>query len=52
LLRVLGHDVVEFDTLLAHLETDAASLNSQLLLLELNGQLERLPGGRFQRVVR
>jgi DNA processing protein len=52
LLGALGHDAVEFDTLLAQLGGDAASLNSQLLMLELDGHLERLPGGRFQRVVR
>jgi DNA processing protein len=52
-LAALGHDAVEFDTLLAQLgHADAAGLNSQLLMLELDGQLERLPGGRFQRVVR
>jgi DNA processing protein len=52
LLAALGHDAIEFDALLAHAGIDAARLNSQLLMLELNGHLERLPGGRYQRVVR
>jgi DNA processing protein len=52
LLAALGHDAMEFDVLLAHAGIDAARLNGQLLMLELDGQLERLPGGRFQRVVR
>jgi len=51
LLDALGPDPVDFDVLLALSGTDAASLNSRLLMLELNGQLERLAGGRYQRVV-
>jgi DNA processing protein len=51
LLAALGHDPVDFDVLLAHAGIDAAQLNGQLLMLELDGRLERLPGGRFQRVV-
>jgi DNA processing protein len=52
LLAALGHDPIDFDALLDHAGLDAARLNSQLLLLELGGHLERLPGGRYQRVVR
>ncbi|MFL6676655.1 MAG: DNA-processing protein DprA [Massilia sp.] len=52
LLAALGHGPVGFDALLAHTGSDVASLNSELLLLELVGLLERLPGGVFQRVVR
>jgi DNA processing protein len=52
LLAALGHDAIDFDALLAQAGIDAARLNSQLLMLELNGHLERLPGGRYQRVVR
>jgi DNA processing protein len=52
LLAALGHDAIGFDALLAQAGIDAARLNSQLLMLELNGHLERLPGGRYQRVVR
>jgi DNA processing protein len=51
LLDALGHEPVEFDVLLGQAGGDAASLNSRLLMLELNGQLERLAGGRYQRVV-
>jgi DNA processing protein len=51
LLAALGHDPVEPDTLLASLDLSPALLSSQLLALELAGLLERLPGGRVQRVV-
>jgi DNA processing protein len=52
LLTALGYGPIGFDALLAHTGSDAASLNSDLLMLELGGLLERLPGGVFQRVVR
>jgi DNA processing protein len=52
LLGKLGHDPIGFDTLVREAGGDAASLNSQLLLLELAGMIERLPGGAVQRVVR
>lgn len=52
MLEAIGHDPVGFDTLAATLRVDAACLNSQLLLLELAGLVERLPGGGVQRVVR
>jgi DNA processing protein len=52
LLAALGHDPVEPDTLLASLDLSPALLSSQLLALELAGLLERLPGGRVQRVVK
>jgi DNA processing protein len=51
LLAALGHDPVEPDILLASLGLSPALLSSQLLALELAGMLERLPGGRVQRVV-
>lgn len=51
LLAALGHGPIGFDTLLAHTGSDAASLNSELLMLELGGLLERLPGAMFQQVV-
>jgi DNA processing protein len=50
LLAALGHGPVEPDTLLASLGMSPALLSSQLLALELGGMLERLPGGRVQRV--
>jgi DNA processing protein len=52
LLAALGHDPVEPDMLLASLGLSPALLSSQLLALELAGMLERLPGGRVQRVVK
>jgi DNA processing protein len=51
LLGELGHDPIGFDTLAASSGIDAASLNSQLLMLELAGLIERLPGGLVSRVV-
>ena len=52
LLATLGHDPVEPDILLASLGLSPALLSSQLLALELAGMVERLPGGRVQRVVK
>ncbi|UVW29391.1 DNA-processing protein DprA [Massilia sp. H6] len=52
LLAALGHDPVGPDELLGRWQGDAASLASDLLALELAGLVERLPGGRVQRVVR
>lgn len=52
LLAALGHDPVEPDRLLNLLPIGAASLSSRLLMLELDGLVERLPGGLVQRVVK
>nr|WP_036176759.1 DNA-processing protein DprA [Massilia sp. 9096] len=52
LLHALGHDPIEPDSLLALVKGGAAALSSRLLMLELAGLVERLPGGRVQRVVR
>jgi len=52
LLALLGHDPVGLDALQARSGLDTAQLQAQLLDLELAGQVERLPGGLFQRVVR
>jgi DNA processing protein len=52
LLEALGHDPVEPDALLECFDGDAGLLAGELLALELAGVLERLPGGRVQRVVR
>jgi DNA processing protein len=51
LLSALGHGPVDPDALLARLDCNAGELSARLLLLELAGQLERLPGGRVQRIV-
>jgi len=50
LLAALGHDPVEPDTLLARVGGTPGELSTRLLLLELDGLLERLPGGLVQRV--
>jgi DNA processing protein len=52
LLGELGHDPILFDALADATRQPAASLNSQLLLLEMAGLVERLPGGLIQRVIR
>jgi DNA processing protein len=49
LLRALGYDPVDLDTLSARSGMGAGDLQAQLLELELQGQVTRLPGGWFQR---
>ena len=49
LLRALGHEPVTLDALGARTGMSAADLNAQLLELELDGHVARLPGGLFQR---
>lgn len=50
LLAALGFDAVSLDALQARTGLDTARLQAQLLELELNGQVARLPGGLFQRL--
>lgn len=50
LLHALGSDPVGLDALQARTGLDTASLQAQLLELELAGQIGRLPGGLFQRL--
>ena len=52
LLTLLGHDPVGLDALQARSGLDTATLQAELLELELAGQVERLPGGLFQRLMR
>ena len=52
LVQALGFDPVGLDALQARTGMDTASLQVQLLELELAGELARLPGGLFQRLVR
>ena len=52
LLAALGHDPLDPDTLLALIGGTPAELSTRLLMLELAGTVERLPGGKVQRVVR
>ena len=50
LLQALGHDPMPLDTLMARTGWDAAHLQAQLMELELDGMVARLPGGLFQRI--
>ncbi len=52
LLQAIGFDPVGLDALQARTGMDTANLQVQLLELELAGELARLPGGLFQRLVR
>ena len=49
-LAALGFDPVGLDALAARCGLDAAQLQTRLMLLELDGQVARLPGGLFQRL--
>ena len=49
LLAALGFDPVGLDALQARCGLDTASLQAQLMTLELDGLVRRLPGGLFQR---
>lgn len=50
LLSALGHDPVGLDALIARTGIPAPLLQAQLLELELDGLVARLPGGLFQRL--
>ncbi len=52
LLTSMGFDPVGLDALQARCGLDTASLQTQLLTLELEGQIGRLPGGLFQRMAK
>ena len=52
LLQALGFDPMGVDALVARTGRDAASLQVELLELELDGHVARLPGGLFQRLGR
>jgi len=52
LLDALGYDPVGLDALIARTGIPAPLLQAQLLELELAGEVARLPGGLFQRLVR
>jgi DNA processing protein len=51
LLETLGFDPVGLDALQARSGTDTARLQAQLMALELDGLVARLPGGLFQRLL-
>ncbi|MEO6624792.1 MAG: DNA-processing protein DprA [Burkholderiaceae bacterium] len=50
--RALGFEPVGLDALLARTGLATADLQAQLMQLELQGQVVRLPGGLFQRIAR
>lgn len=52
LLKAMGYDPVGLDTLVERTGMDTASLQVQLLELELDGAIARLPGSLFQRMGR
>ncbi len=52
LLQAMGYDPIGLDALSARTGWGAAELQAQLLELELEGWLSRLPGGLFQRTAR
>ena len=51
-LAALGFDVVSLDALQARTGLSTPQLQAQLLGLELDGYITRLPGGLFQRMAR
>jgi DNA processing protein len=51
LLAHLGHDPVSLDALQARCGWPTAALQAELLTLELDGHVHRLPGGLLQRRV-
>jgi len=50
LLAHLGHEPIDIDTLLLRSGSTVGALSLELLALEMAGLLERLPGGKVQRV--
>jgi DNA processing protein len=50
LLQALGHDPVGLDELQARTGLPTPELLAQLMTLELQGQVARMTGGRFQRM--
>lgn len=51
LLSAMGFDPVDANTLAARCDIDAADLSAQLLILEMDGLVEMLPGAIYRRVV-
>jgi DNA processing protein len=52
LLEALGFDPVSLDALQARTGMDTPTLQAQLMTLELEDRVARLPGGLFQRIVK
>jgi DNA processing protein len=51
LLKILGYDPASLDALIARTGLAAPHLQAQLMALELEGHVTRLPGGLFARLV-
>jgi DNA processing protein len=49
-LKIIGYDPVSLNVLAARAGVDAATINAQVLLLEMHGQVELLPGGLIRRL--
>lgn len=49
LFKYLGYDPIQIDDLIERCELTADAVSSMLLLLELQGEIESLPGGRYVR---
>ncbi len=52
IVDAMGFDPVDLDTILDRTGLDTATAHARLLDLELDGHVQRLPGGRFQRCAR
>ncbi len=52
LREALGHDPVSLDMLVQRSGLTPEQLSSMLLLMELRGQVESLPGGRYMQVIK
>lgn len=50
LLDIMEFDPIHVDFLAQHVRTDIGSLNAELLMLELAGEIEILPGGICRRL--
>jgi DNA processing protein len=50
LLDQLGHEPIDVDDLLERLDSNIGELSMGLLALEMAGMIERLPGGKVQRL--
>lgn len=50
LLRYLGHDASDIDTLCVRSGLTAEAVSAMLLALELDGVVANMPGGRYQRI--
>lgn len=50
LLAAMGWDPVDADTLAARCSLDIPAVTTRLLTLELDGQVEMLPGGTYRRI--